>query len=372
MSIVQSLQATGIHVVEIGETMLPILRYSVEQEESHGGIYLRFSDRNQEKQLIIEFFDAKGLPIDTSSQRELEQTLSFQSYRRVAYDYVGGYTLSRDMEERYRTQLLSQINSERVKDRRWKVALHDDTKGQLPFLPNLLESLGCDIRLIPYHIDIEAMKSYMIENQLDLGVMIGESGEFVSWMTEEGHLVTEEEQLILSIKMQLDKKLRSKLAIPLFGGSTLEEVAASYDADLVRTKATTRAMMEAEGTVQMMTYDAPYAIVHMLDYLTTHAYSLSNLIEQLPETAIYKEEVQCKTEQKGLVMRKLMELLKGKQVELNDGMKVRHHEGGWTFIVPDQEQPTFTVYAQARDRNDAKLLAGEYIEQINSIKQHTS
>lgn len=372
MSLVQSLQATGVDVVEIGETMLPILRYSIETEKSDGGIYLRLSDRNQEKQMIIEFFDGEGLPIRTSVQRELEQTLAFQSYRRVAYDYVGGFTLRSELEERYTSQLLSQINDERVKERKWKIALHEETKGQVNFLPFLLEDLGCEVRLIPHQVDIEAMRSYVVDQQLDLGVMIGESGEFVSWMTENGQLVAEEEQLMLSIQMQLDKKLRSKLAIPLFGGNALEEVAAGYDALLVRTKATTRAMMETEGTVQMMTYDAPFAIVHMLDYLTTHAYALSTVIEQLPAETIYKEEVKCKTEQKGLVMRKLMELLKGKQVELNDGMKVRHQEGGWTFIVPDQEHPTFTVYAQTRDGSDAKQLAGEYIEQINSIKQHTS
>ncbi|TWI57810.1 sugar phosphate nucleotidyltransferase [Halalkalibacter nanhaiisediminis] len=372
MSLVQSLQATGVHVVEIGETMLPILRYSIELEECQGGIYLRLSDRNQEKQMIVEFFDEKGLPITSGTQREIEQTLSFQSYRRVAFDYVGNYSLRTDLEEEYTSLLLAQVNVDLIKERKWKVALHDETKGQLSYLPLLLQSLGCEVRRIPHQVDIDKLKSYLIEAQMDLGIMIGDSGEFVSWMTEKGHLVTEEEQLLSTIQMQLDKKLRTKLAIPLYGGNALEEVAVGYDATLVRTKASTRSMMETEGTVQMMTYDAPFAIVHMLDYLTTHAYSLSALIEKLPDEAIYKEEVQCKTELKGLVMRKLMELLKGKQVELNDGMKVRHQEGGWTFIVPDQVQPTFTVYAQARDGNGAKQLAGEYIEQINSIKRHTS
>ncbi|WP_227934979.1 sugar phosphate nucleotidyltransferase [Alkalihalobacillus deserti] len=371
LSLIQSLQAVGVHVVELGQTMLPILRYSVENEAVQGGVYIRLSGRNAEKQMVIEFFNEEGLPIDSTNQRELEQIILFHAYRRVAFDYIGKLEYNSALEDKYEQQLIRNVNQIAVKERKWKVGLHNEAANELTFLPSMLEKLGCVVYQIPKQIDIEAMKTYLLTLNIDFSIMLGESGEFISLMTEDGKLVTEEEQMTLFLLLQLEKGLRSKLAIPLYGGSALEEIAASYDKTLIRSKTSARAMMESEGTVQMMYYDAPFAITHLLEYLTEKEMSLSTLLTKLPIQSIYKEEITCRTEQKGLVMRKLMESIKGKEVELIDGMKV-HQEDSWTYIIPDQEDGLFTIYAQSKDGEHAKQLAGEYIEQINVIKKQTS
>ncbi|ARK29380.1 sugar phosphate nucleotidyltransferase [Halalkalibacter krulwichiae] len=371
LSIIQSLQAAGIHIIELGETMLPVLRYSVETEDVQGGIYIRLSGRGEEKQMVIEFFDDKGLPIDSSKQREIEQIILFQSYRRVAFNYIGHLETNTVLEKSYEKQLVQSVNYHNIIDKKWKIALQDEGINQLSLLPSLLKNLGCEVYHLPQNYDIESTKNYVLSQNIDFAILLGESGEFISMMTAEGKLLTEEEQLTLFILAQLEKGTKSSLAIPLYGGTALEEIAASYDKVVVRTKSSARAMMESEGTVQMMHYDAPYAIAHVLEYITEQNTSLETVLTKLPIQGIYKEEVQCKTEQKGLVMRKLMESLKGKEVELVDGMKV-YQEGSWTFIVPDQEDGRFTVYAQSKDSEHAKQLAGEYIEQINDIKQQTS
>ncbi|MFC0558097.1 sugar phosphate nucleotidyltransferase [Halalkalibacter alkalisediminis] len=371
LSLIQSLQGVGVHVVELGRTMLPILRYSVENEAVQGGIYIRLSGRNDDKQMVIEFFNDEGLPIDSGAQRDLEQIVTFQAYRRVAFDHIGDLKYDNTLEEKYDQQLLREINQVAIQEKKWKVGLHNESTSELEFLPTLLRKLGCEVHQIPRQIDVDAMKTYLLSQNIDFSIMLGESGEFISLMTELGELVTEEEQMTLFLLLQLEKGLRSKLAIPLYGGSALEEIAASYEKTLIRSKTSTRAMMESEGTVQMMYYDAPFAIVHLLEYLTEKDLSLSTLLPKLPIQSIYKEEITCKTEQKGLVMRKLMESIKGKEVELIDGMKV-HQEDSWTFIIPDQENGLFTIYAQSKDGEHAKQLAGEYIEQINVIKKQTS
>ncbi|MCL7747194.1 sugar phosphate nucleotidyltransferase [Halalkalibacter alkaliphilus] len=372
LSLIQSLQASGVDVVELGQTMLPVLRFSVEQSDAKGGIYIRLLDKNHEKQLIIEFFNEDGLPISSSEQRELEQVITFQSYRRVAFEYVGQFETNHQLEESYIANLMEHINVEAIKARSIKVVLHEESSSNHPLFQTILEKLGCSIHSLSDQVDEETMRKTLLEYNADFGVMVGESGEFISLMTEQGHLVSEEEQLMLFIYMQLEKGLRQELAVPLYGGSALEEVAASYDKTLIRTKTSARAMMESEGTVQMMSYDGSYAIVQLLDHIVGNKQTLSEILSELPVQSIYKQEVTCKTQQKGIVMRKLLESLKGKNVELIDGMKVKHTEESWTFIVPDQERGTFTVYAQSTDGAHAKQLAGEYIEQINFIKQQTS
>ncbi|MDT8861734.1 sugar phosphate nucleotidyltransferase [Alkalihalobacillus sp. MEB130] len=372
LSLIQSLQATGIQVVELGQTMLPVLRYSVEITDAQGGIYIRLADKSQEKQLVIEFFNEEGLPIGSSEQKELEQILAFHSYRRVAFDYVGKYEIDHQLEARYLSDLFNQVDTQVIKAKNLTIVLHEESKNNPAMFTKLLKQFGCTVHTAPERIDVENMSDLVVKQKADLGIMVGESGEFISLMNENGQLLSEEEQLMLFIYLQLENGTRSELAVPLYGGSALEEIASSYDGKLIRTKTSARAMMETEGSVQMMAYDAPFAIVHLFNYLIKNGQTLSGVINQLPSQSIYKQEVTCKTQQKGIVMRKLMESLKGKDVELIDGMKVRHTEGSWTFIVPDQEKGTFTVYAQSSDGAHAKQLAGEYIEQINVIKQQTS
>ncbi|WP_100406804.1 sugar phosphate nucleotidyltransferase [Bacillus solitudinis] len=368
ISVAQSLQATGIHVVDLGETMLPVLRYALEKEAVNGGIYVRMSKRKQNKQAIIEFYDEAGLPISSSTHRELDQSIAFSSFRRVAFDYVGSYSLLTTYEQSYFNELLKTVNVEQISKRSWNVLLHTEKAQEQAVVTSILQKLGCHVTVAP-PFGVEKFRQQVKKSDADIGMIIGETGEFMTLITEQGEIVTEEEQLSLYVYMQLRQGTKKQIAIPLFGGPSLEEMAVSFDTELIRTKGTARAMMEAEETVQMYLYDSLYALTHVLDLLTAEREKLSDQLQKLPTEIMYKEEVACRTEKKGVVMRKLMESFTGKEVELIDGMKIRHQEGGWTFIVPDQDQPTFTIYAQAKEEIQAKELANEYVEQINRFKQ---
>ena len=61
------------------------------------------------------------------------------------------------------------------------------------------------------------------------------------------------------------------------------------------------------------------------------------------------ETVVTPWEQKGLVMRSLVEHSKDRELVLVDGVKVIH-EGGWVLALPDPEEPVTHVWAEARDR----------------------
>ena len=48
-------------------------------------------------------------------------------------------------------------------------------------------------------------------------------------------------------------------------------------------------------------------------------------------------------------MRTLVEMSKDREVELIDGVKVRHDDG-WALALPDPEEPVTHVWAEARHR----------------------
>ena len=71
-------------------------------------------------------------------------------------------------------------------------------------------------------------------------------------------------------------------------------------------------------------YDATAALVHLLELLARSGLRLSKVGSGLPRVHIAHETVVTPWEQKGLVMRRVVENVKDKEVLLVDGVKVLH------------------------------------------------
>ena len=85
--------------------------------------------------------------------------------------------------------------------------------------------------------------------------------------------------------------------------------------------------------------------------------------ESLPRTHLAHETVVTPWEQKGLVMRTLVELSKDRRLELIDGVKVIHDDG-WVLALPDPEEPVTHIWAESSDSAGARSLAQEYVRRI--------
>jgi len=88
----------------------------------------------------------------------------------------------------------------------------------------------------------------------------------------------------------------------------------------------------------------------------------------MPAMPIVHEEVATPLEQKGLIMRTLMEQLaeQGADLVLVDGIKVRADEG-WALVVPDPEDPVTHVWAEGLDLPGSVALATAYVERITAL-----
>jgi mannose-1-phosphate guanylyltransferase/phosphomannomutase len=71
-------------------------------------------------------------------------------------------------------------------------------------------------------------------------------------------------------------------------------------------------------------------------------------------------------EQKGLVMRTLVERSSERDLVLVDGVKVRHGEG-WVLALPDPEEPVTHIWAEGPSEAAAAELAQEYTRRIRQM-----
>ncbi|MCF6408477.1 sugar phosphate nucleotidyltransferase [Pseudalkalibacillus salsuginis] len=361
----QGLHSSGIHTVDLSPSLSPILRYSVEKEGWAGGAFIRFGNQ----QTAIEFYDEDGYPVSTDFERKIENAFWQEDYRRAPYDRIGMQESDHSKNEEYEKAILQRINQSNIQACEFKIVTNIASKSHDSAVSRVLERLKCQIVSIPMNTTATQMHGVLNVTDAHLGVWIDETGEKLKLLTEEGDWLSDDQLLSLYVLLSLGDLEFDEYAIPVYGSSELDHLADSLRGKLVRTKADARSIMKIGGTVLNVQYDAILALTSILNMMANQQKPLSQLVKMLPNTKLIREQVECPSRVKGRVMRRLMEETRDQMTDLVDGIKVYHPNGGWTLILPDIVDPTFTVYSQAPDLEFARRTSESFIHKIKTFQQ---
>jgi mannose-1-phosphate guanylyltransferase/phosphomannomutase len=158
-------------------------------------------------------------------------------------------------------------------------------------------------------------------------------------------------------------------------------VADSLGIEVVTTKLAPSAVMAAAGEEGVVlaasldgglalprflpAFDAMAALVTMLELMARTGTRLSKLVATLPRTYVTHETVSTPSEQKGALMRGLVEASLGELV-LVDGVKVLHADG-WALVLPDPELSVTHVWAEGASDGEARRRALDYVGRIRRL-----
>jgi mannose-1-phosphate guanylyltransferase/phosphomannomutase len=112
--------------------------------------------------------------------------------------------------------------------------------------------------------------------------------------------------------------------------------------------------------------DAMTSLAKILEFRAHAGRPLSSIIEPMPQVFVVSEPVACPWEQKGAVMREVLERASGDRTELVDGVKI-YHGTDWVLVLPDPEQPAVHVWAEADSDAKARALAGTQTRVIRNL-----
>ena len=115
-------------------------------------------------------------------------------------------------------------------------------------------------------------------------------------------------------------------------------------------------------------FDAAAALARLVSLLGRGSATVADIAGATPAMPIVHEEVATPFEQKGLIMRTLMEQLteEGAELVLVDGIKEISAEG-WVLVVPDPEDPVTHVWAEGVDRAASDELAATCVDRIHAM-----
>jgi len=185
------------------------------------------------------------------------------------------------------------------------------------------------------------------------------------------------------ITLVCSQREEARIALPVAVSSGAQRIAAESGAEIVWTKVSSAHIMavsESEDGIALAAsqdggfifpaflpaFDAIAALVHLLELLARSGLRLSKLVAGLPQVHVAHESVVTPWEQKGLVMRKVVEAVKDHEMLLVDGVKILMDDG-WALILPDPDEPVTHVWAEASSDADARRLAQTHARQIRQL-----
>lgn len=387
------LNASGVSVQDLEVVPLPVTRFVTRRPAVAGGVALRL-DGDDPNSIVIQFIDSDGADMDDNGHRKIERVFNREDYRRVFPSEIGDIDYAPRALEHYATALESMVDLPAIRAAAPKVVA-DYGYGAVSFvMPNLLGKLGAEVLAInPFASTSGATRFDRAENagrvaelvtasRAALGVMFSPGGQQLNVIDDRGRLLDHTQLLLALIELRGPTLEGARVALPVSATARATELVEARDGSVVLTQTSAAAIMSAsadpfvclaadtEGRFVvpgfMPAFDATATFVSLLDMLAHADRPLSEVVDGLPETHMVTRDVVTPWEQKGLVMRVLVEGAANRTIDLIDGIRI-HHDDGWALILPDPDDPVTRVTAEAPDHAGAERLVDEYVRRIEQL-----
>lgn len=389
-ALTSGLLSGGVSVYDLGRMTTPVTRYAVTALEVNGGLHVRLSPYDPNI-VLMEFLDEKGLNIDKSTERKIENAFFSEDFNRASPDDIGEVAFLTRVVEEYLECLLRTLSVDVIKAKRFKVVVDYDPGNLSLLLPSFLSALGCSVSIPrrpnaanhgPKHLlemldSVSSLAKSVVTQQANLGVIVDSNAEGLILIDERGDRVSDDLFVALMSLLVLKAQEGATVAVPVTAPGIIEDMARSYRGRVIRTRANPRSVMEKVIEEKIFIgekglpgfqapFDALFSFGKILETVARDGISLSELVSMVPQFFISKRSVKCPWDAKGKVMRTLIDETRTKKVELIDGIKV-YHETGWALVLPDSEEPLFHIYSEASTPDEAEALREVYTARINEI-----
>ncbi|HEX3623533.1 MAG TPA: hypothetical protein VHT97_14560, partial [Acidimicrobiales bacterium] len=402
-AVMAGLNAAGVNVDDLEMAPVPVTRFQVRRAQGQGGITVRLA-RGDPQSVTLRFLGADGTDVDEVAQRKIERFVYRQDFRRAFAADIGDISYPARALEHYSAAMLASVDGSLIPSAGFQLVLDYAFGSASLVMPNVLSKLGADVLSVnPYAFTAGAavfepkvhaarVAGLVRSSGANLGAVIDPDGERLTLIDDEGHVLSDDQALLVMVTLVASQHAgtgdggsdtRAKIALPVSVSVEAERIAAGAGAEIFWTKVSASHIMDvAESTEGIVlaasqdggfifpaflpAYDATAALVHLLEMLARSGLRLSKLVAALPRLHMAHETVVTPWEQKGHVMRRVVEAVKDHELVLVDGVKVLH-EDGWALVLPDPDEPVTHVWAEGPADADARKRAQDYARQIRQL-----
>ncbi len=396
-AIISGLISAGVNVVHPGDNPAAVTRHMVRALSCAGGIHVRKSPY-EVSVIDIKFFDAGGVDLAVAKEKTIESYYFSEDFARISTEEVGSITqTSQPLIQQYQDTLLQTVDCELIRRAHLKVVVDYSWGSASLIFPAILGKLGLEVVSLNSNIDenkisktasdfqlgIDQLSTIVRTLQANVGILIDTGAEKIFVVDETGRLLSGDEALAFMVWARSKQQPGKPIAVPVSAPSTIEALALHEDCPVKRLRTHPRYLMQAAQAQPGIfigeqsggyifsevspVFDGMLSVLRLLETLARFPGGIHQRVAQLPARAVQRKRIPCTWDQKGRVMRGLLEIKHGGQIELLDGIRITHNDSQ-VLVLPDADSPFFYIQAEAAETAEAEALVAEYSGKVLALR----
>ncbi len=386
-TIISTLIASGIDVIDCGIITTPTALYNVEYMNLHGAIIVTAS-HNPIEWNALKFVGKNGrffnqTEVDTLLANHLEKKSRYTSALKI-----GKYTKYTEATENHIKRIERFIDASKIKKAKFKVACDYVNGTGLVSTPKLLKMLGANVVSIneenkgtfahsaePNPSTMKPLSNLVKSEKCDIGFIQDPDADRLAIVCEDGSILSEEYTLALCAKY-LFMEGKGNVAVNLSTSRMIDDIAAENGSKVLRTRigeinVSTRILEnklyfggEGNGGIIVPSVtpgrDSLLGISLILNLMAKTKKTISELASEIPKYFIEKDKIEVEKIDEALLINKLKGHFADIEVDTIDGIKCIF-EDKWVHIRSSNTEPIVRIISEAKTKKEAKAL-------INSVK----
>lgn len=386
ISFISGLLSSGAEIYDFATMLLPVTRSAIRFYKTDGGIHISTSTMDNAR-LFVDFLDKNGSNINRALERKIENAFIREDFRRCEGDCIRNINYIPDYSKFYLRNIVNNVKSKKIN---YRIALNSPSEFISNTMIELLSELGCEVEATNLKLvntrtmrqsmtssDVKFFTSHIKMANFDLGVSIEGTSEKMMLVDNKGRIITEDLFIALISLIMFKTFQGGTVVVPISASHVVEKIADVNNGKVIRTKTSLQDLMgkllgneiKEEMLDQFtMHFDAMAGLVKILDFMKTSNYTLSELVDMIPDFHINKKEVECSWDAKGKVIRQIIQDSSGESIETLEGVKI-YQDNGWVLVLPDAEQPVCKVISESYSAEFAEELSNIYVNKIREISR---
>jgi len=393
-AVVDGLRSVGCAVVKVGLVPTPTVQLAVEHHAAGGGIAITAS-HNPIEWNALKFIGPDGIFLDGADGARVQKLVGEDGGGRGR---TGEVTTDDGAVERHLDAVLrlAAVDVERIRKRKFAVALDAVRGAGGPVMRALLERLGCEVAGINLETDgrfprspepvpenLGGLSTLVTRAGAALGIAVDPDVDRLAIVDENGTPIGEDYTLAFAVRAVLGKGERGKgkgatVVCNLSTSLVVEDAARECGAEVVRTPVgevhVSRAILrlaaviggEGNGGVMYPALhagrDAPVAAALLLTLLARDGRRMSELVAAAPRYAIVKAKVErgagSREQRLERVYAELRRRFPDARADTQDGLRLAWWDR-WLHVRPSNTEPIIRLIAEAPSGAVAQELVDE-------------
>jgi phosphomannomutase / phosphoglucomutase len=383
-AVVAGLLSSGCQVIDLGILPTPAVQYAV-RNYYDGGVIITAS-HNPPQYNGIKFVDQDGIGIKEEMELEIEDIFFNETPSRVSWDEIAEVSFLPGIVDEYIEQVIQRVDKEAIDDANLKVIVDCGSGAACATTPYLLRRLGCQVTAMncqpdgffpgrnpePTEDNLQGLIATVKVTGADLGIAHDGDADRTICIDENGEFVMGDKTFALVEKQMLKDNQGGIIVTTVATSTAIYDIAEEYRGEVIATAVgdllVARELKNRDGLFGgeengglifpdfVYGRDAALSAAKIVEIMARENKPLSQLITELPDYESVKMKVECPDELKTEIMEKIASDTRQYKVDSTDGVKIFRDEG-WLIIRPSGTEPIFRCFAEARNKEDAQMMA---------------